>query len=66
MVLDPVTVGLYIELGGKLARVGIGTYQAIKAALQADPNIELDNQMLAEIDREYASRIAKAKAEAGL
>jgi len=56
-------VMIWIEVGEKLIRLGVGTYASVMAALQA-AGIQADQERLDEIHADYQARIARATAVA--
>lgn len=63
--MNPDKVMVWIQVGGVLTQVAMGTFASIRAALSGAPGVEADNVALDATHADYQRRIAQAKLEAG-
>jgi len=60
--MNPTHIVMWAEIGGRLIKLGVGTYESIKAMLDAAPDVTVDRAKLEELHRDYQERLARAKA----
>ena len=64
--MDINQIALMVEVGGRLFKIAVGTFEQIKTMLDAAPDVAVDHASLDALHVDYQARIARAKAVAGL